>query len=99
MTPIRWTESARADLRAIHAYIARDSQLYARRTVERIKLAVGRLRRFPRSGGQVPEWDREDLREIYFGNYRVIYRVRTKQVEILAVIHAARRLPELDPHD
>src|SRR5947209_8208244 len=31
MIPIFWTEQARADLRAVHAYIARDSRVYARR--------------------------------------------------------------------
>jgi toxin ParE1/3/4 len=98
MTTIRWTESARADLRAIHAYIARDSRIYARRMVDRLKKAVDRLRQFPGSGPQVPEWDRPDLREILVGNYRVIYRLGDKSVEILTVIHAASELSD-DPLD
>ena len=32
--------------------------------VDRLKKAVDRLRQFPGSGPQVPEWDRPDLREI-----------------------------------
>jgi addiction module RelE/StbE family toxin len=93
MMTIRWTESARADLRAIHAYIARDSRVYAKRMVERLRKAVDRLRRFPGSGTLVPEWDRPELREIVVGNYRVIYRLKERCVEILTVIHAARHLP------
>src|SRR4051794_20633482 len=89
MTPIRWTESARGDLRAIHAFIARDSRVYARRMVERLRKAVERLSRFPGSGTRVHEWDRPELREIIVGNYRVIYRLRDECVEILTVIHAA----------
>jgi addiction module RelE/StbE family toxin len=93
MMTIRWTESARADLRAIHAYIARDSRVYAKRMMERLRKSVGRLRRFPGSGTVVPEWDRPELREIVVGNYRVIYRLKERCVEILTVIHAARHLP------
>ncbi len=92
MKTILWTESARADLRAIHAYIARDSRLYARRMVDRIRRAVERLRQFPASGTRVHEWDRPDLREIVVGNYRVIYRLDEKAVVILTIIHAASQL-------
>src|SRR5947209_1547262 len=93
MTPIQWTESARADLRAIYAYIARDSRVYARRHVNRIKRAVERIRRFPESGSVVEEWNRPDVREIFVGDYRIVYRFRTLVIEILAVFHGARRLP------
>lgn len=90
MTLIRGTETARNDVRAIHAYIARDSRLYAKRTVERLKREVQRLRRFPKSGARVPEWDRNDLREILVGSYRVIYHWDERCVQILTVLHAAR---------
>ena len=90
---IYWTERARSDLRAIYEYIARDSRLYARRMVSRIKKAVQRLRRFPESGSYVPEWARQDVKEIYVGDYRIIYRLRTDGVEILTAFHGARRLP------
>jgi addiction module RelE/StbE family toxin len=92
MTIVRWSETSRADLRAIHAFIARDSRVYARRTVERIKQAVERLRRFPGSGTLVHERDCPDLREVLVGSYRVIYWVRQDVVVILTVVHAARQL-------
>lgn len=98
MTSIRWTETARADLRAIHAFIAKDSRVYAQRMVERIRKAVDRLSRFPRSGAQTHEWDRSDLREILVSNYRIIYRIDEQNVVILTVIHAARQVPD-DPLD
>jgi plasmid stabilization system protein ParE len=94
MTPIQWTETARADLRAIHAYVARDSRVYARRLVDRIRKSVGRLRRFPESGARVLEWDRPDVREVLAGNYRVIYRLRNNTVQVLTVIHGARLLSD-----
>jgi toxin ParE1/3/4 len=98
MTSIRWTESARADLRVIHAFIAKDSRVYAQRMIDRIKKAVETLRRFPGSGTQVHEWDRPDIREILVGNYRVIYSLEERKVVILTVIHAASQLSD-DPTD
>ncbi len=92
MIRIRWTQAARADLRQIHAHIARDSRVYARRLVDRIKAAVEGVRLFPEAGAKVPEWDQDDIREIFVGSYRVIYRLRDA-VEIIAVIHGARQLP------
>jgi plasmid stabilization system protein ParE len=67
--------------------------------VNRIKKAVGRLRRFPESGSWVPEWDRPDIREIFVGDYRIIYRIKPERVEILTVFQGARRLrgPEPNP--
>jgi plasmid stabilization system protein ParE len=95
MIRIRWSVSAQLDLREIHSYIARDSRVYARRFVDRVRMAVESIPRFPESGCRVPEWDRDDIREVYVGHYRVIYRV-SDAVEIIAVLHAARNLPELD---
>jgi plasmid stabilization system protein ParE len=91
---IIWSASARADLQAIHAFIARDSRTYARRTIDRIIKATERLRRFPTSGARVAEWDRDDIREIIAGSYRIIYRLQPTQLSIVTVIHAARQLPD-----
>lgn len=93
MTRIVWSQTARADLRAIHDYIARDSRAYATGVVARIKQATDRLRVFPLSGGMVPEWQDPKLREVLSGTYRIIYRPETKRVLVLTVIHGARLLP------
>ena len=42
----------------------------------------------------VEEWQDPSIREIVYGNYRVIHRVRENVVEILTVIHGARLLEE-----
>lgn len=96
MTAIRWTSTARDDLRAIHAYIARDSDVYARRFIQRIKTAVAGLKTLPEAGAWVAEWERDDLREIFVGNYRVIYHVTGKRILVLTVIHSARQLPDVN---
>jgi plasmid stabilization system protein ParE len=95
---VRWTESARNDLRSLRDYIARDSAVYARRMVDRIKASVTQLASFPELGGKVEEWDREDIRELLEGNYRIIYLVEARKITILTIIHAARQLPK-HPND
>ena len=53
---------------------------------------VQRLADFPNSGKIVSELNKPDIREILFGNYRIIYRVKNDLIEILTVYHGARLL-------
>ena len=42
----------------------------------------------------VPDWQQSDIREIFVGEYRVIYRMRPGEVEVVTIIHGARQLPD-----
>jgi toxin ParE1/3/4 len=64
--------------------------------VERVLAAVTRLKAFPRSGRVVPEIGQEDIREIIFGSYRIVYVVSEDEVNILTVFHTARLLQPSD---
>ena len=46
----------------------------------------------PLSGKIVPECKREDLRELNEHPYRIIYRVKEDQVDVLTVKHVRQRL-------
>jgi toxin ParE1/3/4 len=85
-----WTKFAHEDLKAIRAYIARDSAYYAARHVRRVADAVRALRQFPELGQVVPEFSRYVVRERIVQNYRVLYTIKNDRVVILAVVHAAR---------
>lgn len=89
---VHWTETAQGHLRAIHRYIAQDSVEYARRMVDRITRRSQQIADFPLSGRKVPEFQSDQIREIVEGAYRVIYRLKTDQIDVLAVIHSARDL-------
>jgi toxin ParE1/3/4 len=93
MTRIVWTEPAVSDLNGIHAYIARDAEVYANATVTEILDSVDRLSLFPQSGRIVPEVDDENTREIIVGDYRVMYDTSGEVVRILSVLHGARLFP------
>jgi toxin ParE1/3/4 len=47
----------------------------------------------PLAGRRVPEFDRDDLREVIKRGYRIVYLVTDAQIKILTVRDGHRRLP------
>jgi plasmid stabilization system protein ParE len=92
LASVTWTEPALESLRETCELISRDSPRAAAIFAHRAFLATDRLGLFPASGRVVPEWQRGDLREIIFGNYRIIYRLLPDEVEVTAFVHGARQL-------
>jgi toxin ParE1/3/4 len=90
-----WSPSALTSLVDICEYISRDSDHYARLFAQRIFAAAETLALFPESGRVVPEYHRRDLRELLFQNYRIVYRIKGSEVQIAAVVHGARLLPDI----
>lgn len=85
---------ARADLRAIHDYIAADNPPAAKRTLARIRRAVESLATFPELGRA---WEGGPTRALSIAGipYRIHYRVREDELEILRVFHTARLPPDV----
>lgn len=48
----------------------------------------------PYSGRKVPEYQVEDIRELIEPPYRIIYRIKMNQIDLLAVIHGTRLMPD-----
>ena len=94
---IEWTEPSLLDLESIQEYIRRDSEYYAILFIERIIEAVESLKKFPEMGRSVPEAGEENIREILFYNYRIIYRMEIERILILTIIHGARDLSQKKP--
>jgi len=80
------------DLRAIVEFIGQDSPTYAAATAGRIMEAVAPLKRHPKLGRTVPEFDDETIRELIVRNYRVVYHLEEHRVGIVAVVHCSRDL-------
>jgi plasmid stabilization system protein ParE len=89
---VDWTETACGHLEAIRAYIAVDSPTYALRMVDRLTRRSIQIAEAPCSGRRVPEYERDDIREMIEGPYRIIYLVKSDGVDVIAVIHGARDL-------
>ena len=92
MDRLIWSPQAASDLQSICEFVARDSQEYARVLAQRIVSVAESIPRFPKAGRVVPELDVPELRERIVGAYRVIYRLRPGTVEIVTILHGARRL-------
>ena len=95
---LRWTEKASVDALSIHAYIAERSESYADSVYERLLVRPQQLIDYPLSGSIVPEYGREDIREIFLHSFRLIYLVLLDEVRILTVVHGARIL-DFQPPD
>jgi len=65
---VLWTDSALAQLQAIHDYLAQTSPEYALRIVDRLTKRSIQIARFPFSGRMVPEFELNEVREVGGGN-------------------------------
>jgi plasmid stabilization system protein ParE len=90
-----WTDEAIADLEAIRDFIARTSPHYGNVVAARLAESMERVRSFPKSGRIVPELQRNEIREVIHGLYRLVYRFREDHdlVEVLTVFRASREFP------
>lgn len=91
---VYWTDAALRHLQAIHDYIAQDSKRYALRMVDRLTRRSEQLSGQPFLGAKVEEYENGDVREILVKPFRLFYRVKPDQIDVVAVIHSARQLPE-----
>ena len=87
-----WTINAKNDLKEIYEYIAADSKYYANAFVEKIRNTAKRLKSYPKIGRVVPEYNRDEIREIIFQNYRIIYKISKQKIYIAAIFYSARNL-------
>lgn len=88
---VRWLSRAAADLEHLYEYIAQDNPEAATSEAGKVVEAVKHLGDYPASGrpGRVP-----GTRELVISRYIVAYRVKDGVVQILRVLHAARKWPE-----
>ncbi len=100
MAIVNWTDKAITTLDGIFDYLGREAPFYAEHIVQQIIGSADRLEEHPLSGRKVPEAERDDIREVIFQHYRVIYWVvNDNQVDIVGVIHGSRDLsrPDIQP--
>jgi toxin ParE1/3/4 len=90
---IVWSAQARDDLKAIQAFIARDSELYALRVIEAIITRVEEIAEMPTRGHPVHEHPEPGLREIHAVSYRIIYKYDDDSVSVVTVVHMKQILP------
>jgi toxin ParE1/3/4 len=92
---IRWSPRAATDFEDICAYIARDSEHYARLFARKIYKLVEEIPKTPKAGRVVPEYGDENIRERIYENYRIVYRLKKDTVEVVAIRHGSRQLKNI----
>lgn len=90
---VLWTDRARLRLHRLHDHIAQDSPLVAPKVVSRLVERSRLIANSPYAGRQVPEYQREDLREVLERPYRIIYRILPDRIDIISVMHYRQLLP------
>ena len=93
---IIWSPLSIDRVSEIARYISLDNPDASKHWVEKLFGIVEKLKTFPRSGHIVPEINEDTIRELVFGNYRIIYRIEQKQISILTIRHIRQILPESD---
>jgi plasmid stabilization system protein ParE len=91
-----WSQPAKADLRAIHDFIAHDSRFYAKKVVQDIREKTDILEQLPKAGKKVPELNEDHIRELSLYSYRIIYAIMEQGIFVLAVVHKRRDLKAED---
>ncbi len=90
---IIWSPLAIDRVSEIAAYIAQENPTAAEKWVDTVFRKVEDLKDFPESGRVVPETENKAIREMTFGNYRLIYRPEEKRISVLTVRHGKQILP------
>lgn len=87
---VHWTNNALKHLLDIYAYISQNSPFYAERMVDKLTKRSEQIAIFPLSGRNVPEYHAKEIREIIEKPYRIVYRIKPDQIDVLAVVHGAQ---------
>ena len=94
---VEWMPSAKRHLSGIFEHISKNSIYYAHEMVEEFLEESAKLDQFPMAGRMVPEFNETNVREVFIYSYRLMYRITSKQIEVVAIIHGKRHFqPELD---
>ena len=88
-----WSPLAVDRVSEIADYIAQDKPAAAEKWIDTVFSKVEQLKSSPEIGRIVPEISDSQFRELIYGNYRIIYRIETKQISILTIRHGRQILP------
>jgi len=83
---------AKRELRDIKRHISRDAPSTAKAFIRRIQERVRKIGVMPTAAALVLEATGGDIREIFVGSYRIIYRILAAEVHILTIMHGAQLL-------
>jgi toxin ParE1/3/4 len=95
---IKWTNEALIRLFEIEDFISQDSPERAEKFVDQIIEHAETLSDKPLRGRTVPEISNPDIRELIFRKYRIVYRIKENNINIMTVFegHRLLRIDEIE---
>ena len=98
---IIWSPLAIDKAGDIASYIAKDKPLAAENWINTVFAKVEQLEHCPEIGRIVPEINERNIRELIYGNYRIIYRIGDALISVLTIRHSKQLLleKEIKRHD
>ena len=90
---IFWSPLSLDRVAEVAEFISQDKLEAARQWVLKIFKKVRILERFPASGHVIPETRRQDIRELAYPPYRIIYRIQDDRISILTIRHGRQIFP------
>lgn len=68
----------------------------AKNLINRIFERIESLNKYPERGRRVPKINRDEIREVFGSEYRIIYKIEPKKILILTIRNFKQLLPKTD---
>lgn len=95
MVDIKYTQPALFDLKAIYDYISLDSKLRARHFIFELKESIKTLKNYPDYGRIVYPSKFNNIRQLLYKSYRIIYQFNEPVIYILTIHHQSRLIENI----
>ena len=89
-----WTKEALFRLQEIKEFISKDNPEVAIKFIDKLIRIAETLVDNPQKGRMVPELIIENIRELLYKNYRIVYLIKKSSIEILTVFESHQLLKE-----
>lgn len=87
-----WTKEALLRLREIEEYVSSDNPIAAVDFVDKIISLAETIVDNPKKERVVPELSLENIRELLYKNYRIVYLIKKSSIEVLTVFEGHQLL-------
>lgn len=87
-----WTKEALLQLQEIEDYLSEDNPAAAIEFVDKLISIAESLVENPERGRIVPELTFENIRELLYKNYRIVYLIKKNSIDILTVFEGHKLL-------
>ena len=87
MPKVIWTEKCLQRIEEICEYIELDSIKNSQHFAEEIFGKELIIKNNPKIGKMVPDYELDEYRQIIVGNYRLIYKIEDKSIQMITVRH------------